>query len=326
MCSLHSQSILQIVAALGELSSKQTDYFLLLLLKLVFKASTFWAPSAVPNLASPLRNVFWGKISCKTVWNRSLVNPSPHRSHIYFPLVLASYQPLFGCLTNFTLLNLHLISHSVSAHLHRKPETQSWVWALPFQSLSLPSTDFSLATLLLLLQQPRVSCLCKVDTLAWGHTWVLSNQHLCDLKHLAHLLRRLIKMFGPSAVGGSSESGASVFPLGFLSRSLTKASRFSSTQPWCLCHKAQLLLACAPWTSLKGCQLSLLLLEKALCWHLSFRVRNARGIAECSTGDSEQCLSFRVFPSLSDAWREAFMAAGFQRAGSRDGVSLEGDL
>lgn len=119
MCSLYSQSILQTVAALGELSSKQTDYFLLRLLKLVFKASTFWAPSAVPNLASPLRDIFLGKISCKTVW--FLVNSPPHRSHIHFPPVLASYRPLFGCLFNFTLLNLHLISHFVSAHLHRKP-------------------------------------------------------------------------------------------------------------------------------------------------------------------------------------------------------------
>lgn len=103
--------------------------------------------------------------------------------------------------------------------------------------------------------------------LAWGHTQGLSNQHLCGLKHLAHLLRRLIKMFDPSAVGGSGETEANIFPLGFLSRSLTKASHFSSTQQWCLCHKAQHLLACALWTGLKGCQLSVLqwLLEETLC-------------------------------------------------------------
>lgn len=129
--------------------------------------------------------------------------------------------------------------------------------------------------------------------LAWGHTQGLSNQHLCDLKHLAHLLRRLIKMLGPSAVGGSSGSGASIFPLGFLSCCLTKASRFSSTQQWCLCHKAQLLLACALWTSLKGCQLSLLLLEKAQCWHLPFRVLNARGITRVQHGGFRTVSAFQ---------------------------------
>lgn len=93
--------------------------------------------------------------------------------------------------------------------------------------------------------------------LAWGHTQGLSNQHLCGLKHLAHLLRRLIKMFNPYAVGSSSETGANIFPLGFLSCSLTKASQ-QHTAMVCLCHKAEPSLVCGLWTHLKACQISLL--------------------------------------------------------------------
>lgn len=71
--------------------------------------------------------------------------------------------------------------------------------------------------------------------LAWGHTQGLSNQHLCDLKHLAHLLRGLNKMFCPSAVGGSSESKVSIFPLCFLSKPLVSAAQAQGTAPACRC-------------------------------------------------------------------------------------------
>lgn len=162
MCSLHSQSILQIVAALGELSSKQTDYFLLLLLKLVFKASTFWAPSAVPNLASPLRNVFWGKISCKTVWRQvsckplflqithllstspCLLSTSIRLSDQFYPLKSASDLPF--CFSpppqkarspelglSFTLSNPFLTIHWL-LFCHFTPVTTATSYLLPLQS------------------------------------------------------------------------------------------------------------------------------------------------------------------------------------------------
>lgn len=47
-----------------------------------------------------------------------------------------------------------------------------------------------------------------------------------------------------------------------------------------LYHKAEHLLVCGLWTHLKECQFCLLqgLLDKMLCWHLPFRVLNARKI------------------------------------------------
>lgn len=151
--------------------------------------------------------------------------------------------------------------------------------------------------------------------LAWGHTQGLSNQHLCDLKHLAHLLRGLNKMFCPSAVGGSSESKASIFPLCFLSKPLVSAAQAQGTAPACRCSLDKLERVSSAFWGAAG--------ESPV---LTFAFQSPGGITECSTRDSEQHLSFRVLPSPSDAWREAFMAAAFQRAGSRDGISLQGDL
>lgn len=95
----------------------------------------------------------------------------------------------------------------------------------------------------------------------------------------------------------------------------------------CLHHKAERLLVCGLWTHLKGCQLSLLqwVLDKTLCWHLPFRVLNARKIIWLQH-KKFRATSFRMFPSPSDARKETFMAAGFQRAGSTDGTSPEGVL
>lgn len=95
----------------------------------------------------------------------------------------------------------------------------------------------------------------------------------------------------------------------------------------CLYHKAEHLLVCGLWTHLKGCRFSLLqwLLDKTLCWHLPFRVLNARKIIWLQH-KKFRATSFRMLPSPSDTGRPTFMAAGFQRAGTMDGTSPEGVL
>lgn len=91
-----------------------------------------------------------------------------------------------------------------------------------------------------------------------------------------------------------------------------------------LYHKAEHSLVCGLWTHLKGCQSSLLqwLLGKTLCWHLPFRVLNARKIIWLQH-KKFRATSFRMLPPPSDTWRETFTAACFQRAGSMDGTSPE---